>query len=113
MKKITYYIALLLVSCSSGGDKGNYVEPDMDRVNFIQTLVDLHTLESHYQRLYSRPDVYKEALDSASYHIFKAHNITKQEYELALMQYSYSVDTIFKIYETALDTITLRIGYQN
>ena len=101
---------LALFSCESEWDKNEYVEPDIAREDFIPVLVDLHVIESHYHRLYSRPDIYKEALDSASEEIFNEHGISRTEYRTALEMYSYSSDTIYKIYEAALDTITIRIS---
>ncbi|MCH2233420.1 MAG: DUF4296 domain-containing protein [Crocinitomicaceae bacterium] len=101
---------LALISCDSDQSRNDYVEPDIARENFIPVLVDLHVIESHYHRMYSRPDIYKQALDSASQIIFDKHEITREEYSTALEMYSYSSDTIYKIYEAAMDTITIRIS---
>ena len=111
--KLKFLIGLTIISltsCESEWDIDNYVEPDIPREEFIPVLVDLHVIESHYHRLYSRPDIYKDALDSASQVIFDKHGVTREEYSTALEMYSYSSDTIYKIYEAALDTITIRIS---
>ena len=102
----------LLFACANDQEPTGYVEPDMAREDFIPIMVDLHILESHYQRLYTRPNVYKESLDSASSYVFEKHGTTRETYLMTLNQFSYSSDTIFKIYEAAFDTITLRINQQ-
>ncbi len=108
MRKIAPIFFLLLISC--GGDKSTPVpENILTKEEFIPVLVDLQILESHFQRQFSRVDLYRESLDSSSRSVFEAHGITKADFEESLAYYSTLPDTLFLIYEAALDTINIRL----
>ena len=78
--------------------------------NMIPLIIDLQILESHYQRTYSRPDVYKDALDSASQFIFQDHSVKRNQFEASYDYYAAEPDHLFAIYESALDTLNQRIS---
>ena len=78
--------------------------------NMIPIIIDLQLIESHYHRKFLRPDAYKEALDSASYFVFEEHGVTRGQFDSSFTYYSYDVDKMYKIYETALDTLNIRIS---
>ena len=74
----------------------------------IPLLVDLQILESHFQRQFARVDLYRDALDSSSQFIFEDHGITKEKFSNSMNYYSTQPDTLFVIYEAALDSIKFR-----
>jgi hypothetical protein len=82
----------------------------MNQEEMIDVMVDIQVLESHYHNIHQRPNVYANALDSASYFIFKSHGITKSIFEENLNYYVLQPDTLFSIYESALDTVNNRIN---
>mgnify|MGYP000476130093 CR=1 FL=1 len=79
----------------------------------IPLIVDLQLLESHYQRTYIRPDLYKGALDSSSHLLFEEYNVTKADFDASFSYYASDRDTIYSIYEAALDTINFRINQRS
>ncbi len=107
MKKSLLIIAIGLLSCEQEDQTPVDLIPKDDMIPLI---VDLQLLEEHYHRLYSRPDVYYIALDSASGLIFEEYDVTKDQFEESLMHYSTNTDTIYSIYEAALDTVNFRIN---
>ena len=76
----------------------------------IPLIVDIQILEEHYHRIYVNPEIYHDALDSASEHIFIAHGVSKSQFETSLGYYATQTDSLFGIYEAALDTINFRIN---
>jgi len=98
----------LLVSC--GGEEVDPRPADvLSKEEFIPVLVDLQILESHFQRQFARIDLYRQSLDSSSQLIFKDHGTTKADFVTSLNYYSGQPDTLFLIYEAALDTINIRL----
>ncbi|MDA7804017.1 DUF4296 domain-containing protein [Crocinitomix sp.] len=81
----------------------------LTKEELIPVLVDVQILESHFQRTFSRIDLYRDALDSSTQSIFKDHSTTKAQFDKSLGYYSLNPDTLFSIYEAALDTINFRI----
>lgn len=79
----------------------------------VPLIVDLQILESHFQRQFGRVDLFKEALDSSSQSIFLDHGVTKESYERSLDFYTQTPDTLYVIYEAALDTINFRLDRIN
>ncbi len=108
MRRIVPIIVILLLSCSN---EETYQLPEniLTKEELIPVLVDLQILESHFQRQFSRVDLYRESLDSSSVSIFVNHGITKGDFVESLTFYSKQVDTLFLIYEAALDTINIRL----
>ncbi len=95
------------VSCSSHLNN-DYPEKTIGKKEFIDIIVDVQILESHYNNLFQRPNVYANALDSATYFVFEDHEITKVEFENNLKAYASSPDSLYQIYESVLDTINNR-----
>lgn len=71
--------------------------------------MDVQILESHFQRSFSRTDLYRDALDSSTQSIFIDHGTTKEIFNNSISYYSLNPDTLYSIYEAALDTINVRI----
>lgn len=98
---------------------GQQVEPQpadfpvLKQEKLIPIIVDLQILEGHYQRKFSRIDIYRDALDSASQSIFQKHQISQEVFEKNLDYYGNYPDSLFSIYESALDTINLRLNVIN
>jgi hypothetical protein len=80
----------------------------LQREVFIPVLVDLQILESHFQRQFARIDLYRDALDSSSRFIFEDHGVTKDMFTATVNYYATQPDTLFVIYEAALDSIKFR-----
>lgn len=76
----------------------------------IPIIVDLQILESHFQRLYQRPDLYKNALDSSSAVVFNEYGVTKESFDSSYTFYSKNTHVIYGIYEAALDSINFRLS---
>lgn len=109
--KSFFYIALFLffVACEQPSDSPapGHLLPKSEMIN---VLVDIQLVEAHYHNLFQRPDVYANALDSATYFVFEKHHITKEIYKENLQYYNENPDTLFSIYESALDTINNRLN---
>ena len=82
----------------------------MNKESIIAVIVDVQILESYYHNIHQRTNVYANALDSATYFIFEDHGITKSIFHENLDYYALQPDTLFSIYESALDTINNRIN---
>ncbi|MFT5822309.1 MAG: hypothetical protein ACI8ZM_003565 [Crocinitomix sp.] len=109
IKRLGYIFTLLLLSC--GGDSAEQLPSTiLEREALIPVIVDLQILESHYQRQFARVDLYRDALDSSSQTIFTAHGISKDQFSNSLNYYATQPDTLFIIYEAALDSIKFRMN---
>ena len=107
MKKYLIILGIALVAC----EQEQSVPKDLiSRENIIPLIVDIQILEEHYHRLFARPDLYIDALDSASQIIFEEHEVTKVQFNNSIDYYAENADTLFSIYEAALDTINFRIN---
>ena len=82
----------------------------MEKEELIPVIIDLQILESHFQRQFSRVDLYRDALDSSSAAIFKNRGISKATFSTSLDYYATIPDTLFVIYEAALDSIKFRMN---
>lgn len=110
IKKVLY-IGLLLLSFSCGGGGENAIpEGVLPKEELIPVIVDLQILESHFQRQFARADVYRDALDSSSNSVFEAHGVTRDQFSESMEFYSQDPDTLFLIYEAALDTINFKVN---
>lgn len=110
MKYVSIIIlALIVLSC---GSDSSIKKPNVfiEKIDMIDLVVDVQILESHYHNLYQRENVYANALDSATFFIFEDHGVTKENFKENLDYYSLQPDTLFSIYEAALDTINNRIN---
>jgi hypothetical protein len=103
----------LFLSCSSNVvERVEIVTPTMflSKNEMITILVDVQQLESHYHNKFQRPNVYANALDSATQNIFKKHNVTKKTFKENLTFYAQNQDTLFSMYEGVLDVVNDRIN---
>lgn len=107
-KHLSYFILIIFTACGS-----NAVKPVPDGIlkkeELIPVIVDLQVIESHYQRNFARVDLYRDALDSSSATIFANRGITKEIYVASIRYYAEDPDTLYTIYEAALDTINFRL----
>ena len=109
---ILFSIALLF-ACESGEEEVNKPKRLLEKSTFVSLMVDLHVLEAHFHRLYLRPQMYVASLDSSSRLLFDKYDVTKDEFNENLNYYSAMPDTIYTIYESALDTINQRVAKGN
>ena len=109
MKRFLFFSVVIFSACA-GDEKIDAPEKLIPTEILIPIIVDLQILESHYQRTYIRPDLYKGALDSSSNLIFQDYNITKADFNASFSYYASDLDTIYSIYEAALDSINFRMN---
>lgn len=110
MKYSIYFLALFFFSCGNQEDEINIPDSIVEKGDLISMIVELEILEAHYQRQFSRVDLYRNSLDSSSQLIFEDHGVTKQAYEESISYYSNIPDSLFVIYEAALDSINFRLS---
>lgn len=104
-------ISLFTVSCGSAEtDVQNEGHEHLSSAQMIPLIVDLQIIQEHYHNLFVRPDIYHDALDSASFFVFEKHHTTKEEFNQSLTYWSGMPDTLYAIYEAALDTVNFRIN---
>ncbi|HIP37571.1 MAG TPA: DUF4296 domain-containing protein [Crocinitomix sp.] len=110
--KYTFVVIFFLLSFSCSNSQKSTETPPvlLEREELIDLIVDIQLLESHYHTLYKRPEIYANALDSASFYIFKKHNTTKEIYKSNILYWTKQPDTLYHIYEAALDTVNNRIN---
>ena len=106
-------VLFFLNSCGQQAEPKPLEFTVLKQEELIPIIVDLQILEGHYQRKFSRIDIYRDALDSASQSIFQKHQISQEEFEKNLDYYGNYPDSLFRIYESALDTINLRLNVIN
>ena len=99
----------LLQSCTEEAGKERDASV-LTKPAFISLLVDLQIMEAHFHRLYIRPDLYAQSLDSSSAIIFTDHETSKDIFHVSLLYYSSYPDTMYAIYEIALDSVNQRIS---
>jgi len=112
MKRFIFFSLVILSACAEDKDikvPENLISSD----KIIPIIVDLQVLESHYQRVYGRPDLYMAALDSSSNLIFQNYDVTKADFENSFAYYSSDLNVIYSIYEAALDSINFRINQKS
>jgi len=108
-KSFYILVSFFILGCES---KQPIEQPSilLNKSQLIGVIVDVQILESHYNNMFQRKQVYANALDSATYFVFENHNINKSIFKENLKYYSHQPDTLFGIYESALDTINNRIN---
>ena len=109
-KKIIFIITVFLLSCGGGNTDTALPEGVLEKEKLIPLIIDLHILEAHFQRQFSRLDLYRDALDSSSFYIFENHGVTKANFSASIDYYATTPDTLFAIYESALDSIQFRLN---
>jgi len=107
-------ISVLAVLMACGDEAPDPIPADvMEKEDMIPLIVDLQILESHFQRQFGRVDLFKSALDSSSESIFVDHGVDRVIYEKSLNFYAENPDTLYVIYEAALDTINFSLDRMN
>lgn len=112
MKKIFCVFLVLCFSCEDENrpTTGATAPPNLiPTEKMIPIIVDLQILESHFQRTFNRPDLYKASLDSSSSLIFEKYAVSKSQFDSSYTYYAYDTETMFKIYESALDSLNFGI----
>lgn len=110
MKRLTYFSLLVLAGCS-GDEKAPPPPADLiPAEKIVPLIVDLQVLESHYERVYIHPALFKDALDSSSTFIFADHGVTKEQFDESYSYYASDISAIYGIYEAALDSINFRMN---
>lgn len=109
MRKLAFFLGVVFLGACSPSPV--HVVPDnlIEKEKLISILVDLQVLESHFQREFSRVDLYKQSLDSSSVAIFESYQISRADFKGSIDYYATYPDTLFIIYEAVLDTISYRI----
>ena len=100
---------MALASCSES-ETNDSLEAPSDLIpehEIMGIIIDLQILESHYQVRYQRPDVYKNALDSASYYVYERHGVTEDQYLRSYDYYAFNMDKMFLLYEATLDSVNI------
>ena len=109
MRKTLIPICLLITTCTEV-EAPTQPENLISKEVIVPLIVDLKVLEQHFHHLYLRPDVYAGALDSSSFYIFQSYGVTREAFSSSLNYYSQDADSLFLIFESALDTINLRVS---
>ena len=110
MKKLYAILSLGLIACSGELEERPKPADLISQSDLIPLLIEVQMVESHYQRLYSRPDVFKEAFDSATNIVFEDHDISRSQFEGSYDYYSQDPNEMFSLYEATLDTLNMRIS---
>ncbi len=105
-----FAILVLLLSC--GSDKSVDSRPNnlLSKDSLISVIIDLEVLNVHYENKYKRPALYKRKLDSVIELLLIEKGVTQEQLEKSIDYYSIYPDTIFKIYESTLDSINHMIN---
>lgn len=77
----------------------------IDESKMINLIIDLQILESHYQRTFHNPYTYHASLKNSSEIIFEKHQVTSGQFDTSYSYYSFHIDKLYKIYESALDSL--------
>jgi len=111
------YILLITLWCGVLFSCGNSKETKLtkptvflNKEELTAVLVDIQLLESHYHNKYQRPNVYANALDSATQLVFKKYNVTKEIFKENLTYCALNQDSLFSMYEGALDVVNDKIN---
>jgi glutathionyl-hydroquinone reductase len=110
LKKFAIILCLGFIACSEEVEERPVPVGLISETDIIPIIIDVQLLESHYQRLYSRPDAYKGALDSASNIAFENNGVTRAQFADSYDYYSQDAEGMFYLYEATLDTINQRIA---
>lgn len=108
LKKVFFGCCLFTFSCS-GESEPEAPQNLIGTEKMIGLVVDLQVLESHFQRTFNRPDLYKESLDSSSALIFEKYDVTKSQFDSSYSYYASSAAAIYVIYEAALDSLNFSV----
>ena len=107
---LNIFVILFVMNSCNTDDVVSKPNTFLNKEDMISVIVDVQILESHYHNKFQRPNVYANALDSATLSIFKDHKITKQIFKENLTFYAINQDSLYNMYESALDTINNKIN---
>ncbi|MFK8039478.1 MAG: DUF4296 domain-containing protein [Crocinitomicaceae bacterium] len=102
-------VIMLLFGCT---EKTTSHVPDdlIPQKEFIALLIDLEIMEAYYEQVHKRPQLYKTTVDSASRLILAEKGISEKQLENTLEYYSSMPDTLYNLYEIALDSINSMVN---
>jgi hypothetical protein len=109
MRKTFLPLCLFLAACTEA-EAPTPPEDLISKEVLVPLIVDLEVLEQHFHRLYMRPDAYAGALDSSSFYVFESYGVTRDAFRNSINYYCQDADSLFVIFESALDTINLRVS---
>lgn len=106
---ITILTIILLISCH---EKGESDVPDdlLEKETFIGVMIDLEIMEAYYEQIHKRPQLYKTTLDSASRQLLEEKGVTELQLKRSLDYYSAMPDSLYLMYEKALDSINSMVN---
>jgi len=110
MNRFIIYFVVLFCACQNTTKTETFTP--MPKEKLIPIIVDLQVLESHFQRLFGSPNLYKNSLDSSSLIIFDKYEVTRKDFIRSIGFYSGNINELFEIYEAALDSINFRMNQQ-
>lgn len=96
-------------------EEASKVPPPEDLIShekMIPLIIDLQILESHYQKRYQRANLYKDALDSASYFVFEKYDVSKDQFKRSYEYYCMDVNKMYLLLETTLDSVNNRVNQE-
>ncbi|MFD1550909.1 hypothetical protein DNU06_05095 [Putridiphycobacter roseus] len=103
-------LLVFLFGCNSKNTElppADLIEKDL----LIETIIDLEIMEAYYEQVHKRPKVYRKTLDSASNQILREKGLDKNQMESTLAYYSNTPDSLYQLYEAALDTINNMVNF--
>lgn len=103
------FILLFLVSCV----KDEKPEDLMSKEDMVEALIHVHLLEAKVNKLTSRRDSIQFIYDHYESILFDKHEIEKEKYDRTMAYYIENPDQLLEIYETVVDSISLRQKNQN
>ena len=95
---------VLMVSCAEKVDTFDDSNV-LPRPMLINILIDLEIMEAYYEQTHKRPQIYKTTLDSSSRAVLENYGVTEEQLRYTLDHYSQSPDSLYALYEEALDSI--------
>ena len=104
MKYISVILLLLVMSCAP--DTEIAVPTDLiPSDQLISITIDLETVEAYFEQVHKKPLLYRDALDSSTSLVLKEHGVTREQLESSLDYYIACKDSIYLLYEAALDSV--------
>lgn len=108
-------IIIVLMVCSCEEQSENKPPENLiPRQDLISIMIDLEIMEAYYEQVHKRPNIFKTTLDSASRTILYENNVTENQLKESLNYYSSMPDSLFVLYEEALDSLnSLAVSKKN
>ncbi|MDR0981722.1 MAG: DUF4296 domain-containing protein [Culturomica sp.] len=98
-------LLIILIGCSTG-------KPILDEKRFTSLLIDIHTVDAEMTTLGSTIDKNKNAYTYYNW-IYDKYGITSAQFDTCIYYYTSRPELYLRIYETVLDTLNMRLTYQN